>query len=155
MTKENCNAMAHVLIVDDDAKVRELLRRFLEPAGYSVAEAETAEEAARSVEQMPPSVAFCDMHMPGANGLWLADQIRAISPATAMVFATGDSEIPPAESLRSGIVAYLVKPLTGQRVLGAVADGVRWSADARSKGVRRRAVGLLESGATEFPDEKT
>jgi CheY-like chemotaxis protein len=153
MTSDDSHAVRHVLIVDDDAKVRELLRRFLEPAGYSVAEAETAEQAARSVEQTPPAVAFCDLHMPGANGLWLADQIRAISPATAMVFATGDSQIPPVETLRSGIVAYLVKPLTGQRVLGAAADGVRWSADARARGVRRREGRLLESGLMEFPDE--
>jgi CheY-like chemotaxis protein len=102
-----------------------------------VGEAETAEEAARSVEQTPTSVAFCDMHMPGANGLWLADRIRTISPATAMIFATGDSGIPPGESLRAGVVAYLVKPLTGRRVLEAAAEGVRWSVEARRRGVRR------------------
>ena len=145
--------MSHVLIVDDDAKVRELIRRFLEPAGYDVIETETAEDAIRSVGETPPTVAFCDMHMPGANGLWLADQIRAISPATAMVLATGDSGISPAETLRPGIVAYLVKPLKGERVRAAAAEGVKWSSDARARAADRRPAGRLGSGTAELVDE--
>jgi DNA-binding NtrC family response regulator len=131
------NPIGQILIVDDDANVREVLRRFLEPAGYAVREAESAEAGVRSVEQTLTSVAFCDLHMPGANGLWLADRIRTISPATAMILATGDSGIPPGESLRAGVIAYLVKPLTSRRVLEAAADGVRWSAEARERGGRR------------------
>ena len=88
-----------VLIVDDDAKVRQLLRRFLEPEGYAVTEAASAEEAMQLIEASPPSVAFCDVHMAGANGLWLADQIRKLSPTTAMVLATGDTEVPPTSSV--------------------------------------------------------
>lgn len=145
--------MSHVLIVDDDAKVREVMRRFLEPAGYHVVEAETAEDAVRSVRETAPAVAFCDMHMPGANGLWLTDQIRAISPATAMVLATGDSRIAPAETLRPGIVAYLVKPLNGDRVRAAAAEGVKWSSDARARAGDRRPAGRLGSGTAELVDE--
>jgi DNA-binding NtrC family response regulator len=145
--------MSHVLIVDDDAKVRELIRRFLEPAGYDVIESETAEDAIRSVGEAAPAVAFCDMHMPGANGLWLADQIRAISPATAMVLATGDSGIAPAETLRPGIVAYLVKPLNGERVRAAAAEGVKWSSDARARAGHRKPAGRLGSGTAELFDE--
>ncbi len=139
--------MTHrVLIVDDDAKVRELLRRFLEPEGYDVIEATSAEEAVQHVELALPSVAFCDVHMPGANGLWLADQIRALSPATAMVLATGDTEIPPAETLRSGIVSYLLKPFRRSRVVAAVSDGVRWSEEALARGAHRRPRRQLNQG---------
>jgi CheY-like chemotaxis protein len=118
----------YILIVDDDAGVRQLLRRFLTPTGNDVLEAGTAEDAIAMVEQLPPAVAFCDVHMPGANGLWLADQIRRTSPATAMVLATGDPDVPALESFRSGIVAYLLKPLERRDVLSAVAEGLRWSA---------------------------
>jgi CheY-like chemotaxis protein len=129
--------MTHrVLIVDDDEKVRELLRRFLEPAGYEVIEAGSAEEALQRIESAQPSVAFCDVHMAGANGLWLADQIRTFAPSTAIVLATGDTQVPPAESFRAGVVSYLLKPLRGSRVIAAVADGVRWSEDARARGVK-------------------
>ena len=135
-----------VLIVDDDVKVRELLRRFLEPEGYEVIEAASAEEAVQRIESALPSVAFCDVHMPGANGLWLADQIRSLSPATGMVLATGDTEIPPAESFRPGIVSYLVKPLKRERVVAAVSDGVRWSEEALARGAHPRPRRQLHQG---------
>jgi CheY-like chemotaxis protein len=119
--------LPYILIVDDDSSVRHPLRRFLVGLGYEVREAETAEAAMFCVEQGPPAVAFCDIHMPGANGLWLADQIRSVSPSTAMVLATGDADVPASESFRPGIVAYLLKPLAQPDVLRAVADGIRWS----------------------------
>jgi CheY-like chemotaxis protein len=56
--------MSHILIVDDDANVRELLRRFLEPAGHEVLEAENAETDVHSVGSSPPAVARCDVHIP-------------------------------------------------------------------------------------------
>ncbi len=120
----------YVLVVDDDANVRHLLRRFLTLAGHEVLEAGTAEDAMAIVEQLPPAVAFCDVHMPGANGLWLADQIRSASPTTAVVLATGDPDVPASESLRPGIVAYLVKPLERRDVVSAADEGLRWSAGA-------------------------
>ncbi|HEY3158832.1 MAG TPA: response regulator [Vicinamibacterales bacterium] len=139
--------MTHrVLIVDDDEQVRGLLRRFLEPEGYEVIEAASAEEAVERVEWALPSVALCDVHMSGANGLWLADQIRALSPATAMVLATGDAKVPPAETLRSGIVGYLLKPLRRERVVAAVSEGVRWSAEAVTRGAQRRPRHQLPEG---------
>jgi CheY-like chemotaxis protein len=83
-------AMSYVLVVEDDAKARRLLCRFLEPFGYLVIEAGSAEQAVGYVTGSHPDVAFCDVHMPGANGLWLADQIRSLSSTTAIVLATGD-----------------------------------------------------------------
>ena len=139
--------MTHrVLIVDDDERVRGLLRRFLEPEGYEVIEAASAEEAVQRLESARPSVAFCDVHMPGANGLWLADQIRALFPATAMVLATGDTEIPPVETLRPGIVSYLLKPLRRDRVVAAVSAGVRWSDEAVARGAHHRPRRELNPG---------
>jgi len=134
-----------VLIVDDDEKVRELLRRFLEPEGYEVMEAASAEEAVQRLGSAAPAVALCDLHMTGANGLWLADQIRRLSPSTAMVLATGDSRVPPSETLRPGVVSYLIKPLRRLRVVTAVAEGVRWSENARERGAQRQPQPLLDS----------
>jgi two-component system, NtrC family, response regulator len=139
--------MTHrVLIVDDDDRVRGLLRRFLEPEGYEVIEAASAEEAVQRLESARPSVAFCDVHMPGANGLWLADQIRALFPATAMVLATGDTQIPPVETLRPGIVSYLLKPLRRDRVVAAVSAGARWSDEAVARGAHHRPRRELNRG---------
>lgn len=116
----------HVLVVDDEAGFRDLLTRILEPAGYKVQTATNAHEALNSIAQSAPAVAICDIHMPGPTGLWLASQIREQSPATAMVLATVDSSVPPTESMRRGIVAYILKPYRRHEVLSAVAQAYRW-----------------------------
>src|SRR5919109_4240645 len=104
--------MLNLLIVDDEAAVRRVIHRFLSMEGYHIEEAADAAEALRCIATAPPTVAIVDVHLPGANGLWLADQIRAVSPATAIVLVTGDADVPPSESLRSGIAAYILKPAT-------------------------------------------
>ena len=129
---------SRVLIVDDEENVRELLRRILEPEGYEVIEAADAEEALKRIELLPPSVAFCDVHLTGANGLWLADQIRALSPATAMVLATGDPHVPATETLRPSVVSYLLKPFSCKRVIAAASAGICWSDEAMARGAHRR-----------------
>jgi DNA-binding NtrC family response regulator len=126
--------LADVLIVDDDPPMRHLLRRFLEPAGYWVREAGSAREALAQIAESAPAVALCDVHMPGgANGLWLAEQIRLQAPATAIVLVTGDPEIPPTESLRSGVVGYLLKPLNREVLVRIVDDAMIWSSLERDK----------------------
>jgi CheY-like chemotaxis protein len=140
---------SYILVVDDEPSVRALLRRFLEPAGYEIHEAEDAESAVRLIEERSPAGAVCDVHMPGANGLWLADQIRAASPTTALILATGDDEVPAGESLRPGVVAYLLKPLDRALVLRAVEQGTRWSLQAEASGVRPKRRGQLGPGGEE------
>ncbi len=136
-------AMADVLIVDDSAQIRQLLREFISPLGHQIREAGSAEDALALVVEAQPDVAFCDVHLTAANGLWLADQIRSVSPHTAMVLATGDSEVPPYESLRPGIVAYILEPFTRAAVIRAVNEGVQWAAaSGRRRGRLRLSSGI-------------
>jgi CheY-like chemotaxis protein len=125
-----------VLIVDDDAPIQELLRRWLKPAGYVLRFAENANAALDTLAEQKPAVIVCDIHMPGANGLWLADQVRGIAPTTAIVLATGDQNIPPFETLRHAVVAYVLKPLQREQLLDAVAAGVAWSRAAAARAGR-------------------
>lgn len=125
----NTRPGTHVLVVDDQSGFRELLKRMLEPAGYEVRTAIDAHAALASIQDSPPAVAILDVHMPGPNGLWLANQIRTASPRTAMVLATSDDAIPPRESLKKGVIAYIVKPLQREAVLKAVSDAFHWFAD--------------------------
>jgi DNA-binding NtrC family response regulator len=116
-----------VLVVDDDASIRELLRRILEPAGYRVVFAQDATSALAAMSEHSPQVAFLDVHMPGEDGLWLADQIRDRFPTAATVLATADSQLSPVENVRRGIIGYLVKPFLHDDVIRAVEDGVAWA----------------------------
>jgi DNA-binding NtrC family response regulator len=80
------------------------------------------------METSAPTVVICDVHLPdGPDGLWLADKIRKLYPTTAMILATGDHTVPSTQSLRKGIVAYLVKPFQREEIVRAIEHGVRWS----------------------------
>lgn len=116
-----------VLVVDDENGVRDLMSRWLESGGYSVASAASAEQAIHLMEDTPPAVALCDIRMPGHDGLWLADRIRHEHPETAVIMATGVQDVGAAvESLRQGAVDYLTKPFGRDRLREAVIRGVEW-----------------------------
>jgi CheY-like chemotaxis protein len=124
--------MPTVLVVDDEANIRELLRRILEPEGYTVEDAKDAASALMAMSTHTPHVVFLDVHMPGENGLWLADQIQQQFPTSATVLATADPDIPNADRLRRGIIGCLLKPFNREDVLRAAEDGVQWAAALRN-----------------------
>ena len=124
--------MPTVLVVDDEAPIRELLRRILEPEGYTVADAHDARSALAAMSAHSPHVVFLDVHMPGENGLWLADQIREQFPTSATVLATADPNIRAADRLKRGIIGCLLKPFNRQDVLRAAEDAFQWAAALRN-----------------------
>lgn len=113
-------------MVEDDHSLRALWTRAIKRLGYDLLIAPDAESAVPLLEHRP-DVALCDVHLPGASGLWLAERIRELSPTTAIVLVTADDHIPPTESLRPGIVSYLVKPVSLADLDSAVHAAVRWS----------------------------
>ena len=117
-----------VLIVDDNASVLAVWRRMLEAGGYRVHSADNALEALQLARTTQPAVALCDVHMPGHSGLWLAEQFQEHSPATAVVIVTADNHVPPPESLKPGIIGYLLKPVAREQLLAMVGKAERWSA---------------------------
>ena len=120
-----------VIIVDDEASVRHLMRRWLESRGYTVAVAPGADKALELLAATPTAVALCDLRMPGHDGLWLADQLRREHPDTAVIIATGANDAGAAvESLRQGVVDYLTKPFERDRLCEAVSRGVAWHRSA-------------------------
>lgn len=127
--------MASVLIVDDDSQVCDVLERFLKSSGYTdVASVPDAQAALLAMAGSQPTVVLCDVRLrEGPDGLWLAERIRELYPTTALILATGDATVPPVQSLRKGIVAYLVKPFRREDVVRAVEEGVRWSTTETAK----------------------
>jgi CheY-like chemotaxis protein len=125
-------SVATVLIVEDDPTVREVWQRLLHGFGYEVVAARDAKEAVTLLAHRP-DVAVLDVHLPGASGIWLADEIRRTSPTTAVVLATGDGSLSAADTIRPGIVAYLVKPFHLDQLNAAVDAGARWSEEQRKR----------------------
>lgn len=126
--------MAKVLIVDDEPRVRELMRRQLEQSGHELYDAEDAQAALDVMTQTPCDVVFCDIQMPGRDGLWLTAELRKLYPMSAVVLATGVSSVSPRISMQAGVLAYLVKPFTRQSLLASLETAVRWVDDTRQHG---------------------
>lgn len=101
------------LIVDDDAQVRDTLRRVLAALRYEVFEADGSEAALDVLfreGELPLIVS--DIHMPGHDGIWLLQEIHRRYPDTAVIMLTGDADIATAvECLKVGAIDYLTKPV--------------------------------------------
>jgi putative nucleotidyltransferase with HDIG domain len=104
-------APTRILIVDDDATVRDVIGVLLGEEGYVCATSTTAEQAVELLHATEFHLVLCDMKMPGKDGLWLLDRLRAEQPSTAVIMLTafGDTEA-AVECLRRGAVDYLLKP---------------------------------------------
>jgi two-component system response regulator MprA len=68
---------AHMLVVDDDPRITELLRRILAYEGYSIAIAASGDEALKRTLERPPDLIVLDIMLPGINGLEVARRLRA------------------------------------------------------------------------------
>jgi CheY-like chemotaxis protein len=110
-----------ILVVDDEAGIRQFVRVALEQAGYEVAEAPDAEEAWRIVEQSQPELLLTDIVMPGADGLHLAARAHKLRPQLRAIFLTGYAEQYCDEL--SGSVC-LSKPFTVSALLSAVESAI-------------------------------
>ncbi|MDM7461223.1 MAG: response regulator [bacterium] len=101
----------HVLIVDDDALVRETLRFVLEDGGYQVYAASSGAEALQLLQQKPVDIVLSDIFMPGMNGFDLLRQIREHAPDTPVILITGYGNIEMArEALKQGASDFITKP---------------------------------------------
>ena len=116
---------AHVLIVDDEDGIRELLQEVLEGHGYRC---DTAPDGVVALELLSLDrydLAIVDIIMPGMSGISLFENILRDWPNMAVIFATGVNEVDSAvDSLKSGAYDYLVKPFNRRTLLEAVEDAL-------------------------------
>jgi DNA-binding response OmpR family regulator len=105
-----------VLLVEDEAFVRELVREFLQTSGYKVLEASTAEDALRMVsDRSTPAIDLLvtDVVLPGLNGVRLAERLKVLVPGLEALYISGY----PGDAMFRGDVfdpgpAFLAKPFT-------------------------------------------
>ena len=109
-----------VLVVDDDEATCRLLGQWIRHLGFHVVSAFNALQALALMHAHPADVVFCDIVMPGHDGVWLIDQLRAQFPQTAVVIATGLTKMDPAVTLAPSVAAYLVKPFDFDDVASAL-----------------------------------
>jgi two-component system NtrC family response regulator len=103
--------MARVLLVDDDASLREVLSYAIEELGHEVSAHAGGESALAEIEIQTPDVVVTDLKMPGIDGLELLRRVRATLPATPVIILTAFGTIEDAvEAMKEGAHHYLTKP---------------------------------------------
>jgi two-component system, response regulator FlrC len=113
--------LSSILVVDDEAAMREFYRRALVAGGHRPLEARTAEEALDFLSLSPEiDLAIVDLNMPGRGGAWLIAEMRQRFPNVAVLLATADEQVPGTVSLQPSVAGYLVKPISAERLLDAV-----------------------------------
>lgn len=120
-----------VLVVDDEADVRLLLRRILEAEGFQVLDADGALSATHELgAAQPPDIVLLDIGLPGVDGLEVLTRIRRGSDVPViMLTGRGDQEDRVA-GLRGGADDYVVKPFVADELLARIQSVLRRSAPA-------------------------
>lgn len=116
-----------VLVVDDDLKVRNLLRNVLEGDGFSVLEAETSAEVMDYIENSKLCLITLDIHLGSENGIEVARQIRHISQVPIIMVTGKDDVIDRVVGLEVGADDYITKPFHVREVIARIRSVLRRS----------------------------
>jgi excisionase family DNA binding protein len=112
----------HILVVDDEESVRELLARTLTAADYDVDTAGDGHSALERLRSAPYDLLITDLRMPGMDGLSVIREARRHAPDLPVVIITGQStEASAIEAINLGVSGYLTKPFRLPRILSAAA----------------------------------
>ena len=100
-----------ILVVDDDASVRDVVQVLLREEGYACTSVDSAQSALDALRLAEYPLVICDVRMPEHDGFWFLERIRAEHPdvAAVMLTAFGDTEA-AVQCLRDGAADYLLKP---------------------------------------------
>ncbi len=110
--------MARLLIVDDEASIRSVLKQLFEYEGHEVRLAADAHEGLELLRSFDPHVTFLDVKMPGMDGLEALGRVREIDTTAIVVMISGHGTIGTAvEATRRGAFDFLEKPLDTDRLL--------------------------------------
>ncbi|BAD84821.1 chemotaxis response regulator [Thermococcus kodakarensis KOD1] len=114
--------MARVLVVDDAAFMRMLVKKILTQAGHQVVgEASNGKEAVEKYKQLKPDLVTMDIVMPEMDGITAVKEIMKIDPNAKIIMITAvGQEAKVMEALKSGAKGYIVKPFQAPKVIEEV-----------------------------------
>ena len=123
----------HILVVDDDAETRSLLRQYLQKQGYRVSVVANGRDMRATLQTARPDLIVLDLMLPGEDGLQLCRDLRGRSNIPVIMLTARGEETDRIVGLEMGADDYLAKPFSPRELL------------ARIKSVLRRARALPEN----------
>src|SRR6056300_891673 len=119
----------HVLIVDDDTRIRQLLRKYLSDNGYRASTAADAREASEKMDTLSFDLLVLDVMMPGITGVEFTEKLRKEDNSVPILLLTARAEVEHRiEGLAVGADDYLPKPFDPKELLLRIQNILRRSA---------------------------
>jgi DNA-binding NtrC family response regulator len=133
--KETIREMAHILVVDDERSICELLEITFRKQGHRVEVANTVDAAKRKLESQIFDIVISDVRMPGADGLDLLKFVKEVSPGCFFLVITGVPTVETAiAAINAGADRYVIKDhdLVDQlrRAVSGVSESLKWKKEA-------------------------
>jgi DNA-binding response OmpR family regulator len=124
--------VAHVLIIEDDPRIRPLLMRALGDLGYAVASASTGMLGLSMAVETRPDLVILDLGLPDVDGTQVLSMLRAVSDVPVIVASARDDDPSLVSCLDAGADDYVVKPYTTTQLEARIRAVMRRSAIARA-----------------------
>jgi two-component system, OmpR family, response regulator CssR len=110
----------HIIVVEDDPNIRNIVEAYLKKEGYRISVAETAELALELAEKESPDMWIMDIMLPGMDGYALCNKIRQTSEVPIIIISAKDEEIDRILGLELGGDDYLTKPFSPRELVARV-----------------------------------
>jgi len=118
-------SLGRILVVDDEAPVREVLNEYFSSQGYTVDEASNGNDAIGMIGRHRPDLVLLDVRMPGIDGVEVLRRIRKLDDALTIIMVTANEDITLArETLKLGAFDYVAKPFDYDYLDRAVSAGM-------------------------------
>ncbi|MEY3220469.1 MAG: response regulator GlrR [Pseudomonadota bacterium] len=128
------NTAYHILLVDDDTDLLQLLSMRLKAAGYLVRTAQNGKEALALIPVIRPHLVITDLRMDGMDGLTLFKFLQQSNPALPVIILTAHGTIPDAvEAAHQGVFRFLTKPFDSKILLEHIAQALKLSSDTNDR----------------------
>jgi DNA-binding response OmpR family regulator len=131
------NREIRILIVDDEERIREMIREYIEPQGYIIGDAADGLEALAEYSRQEYSLIVMDIMMPGLDGWSLAKEIRKKSQVPIIMLTARGEEYDKLLGFELGVDDYIVKPFSPKELL------------ARIKAILRRSTNVKDNSSEE------
>ena len=133
------NFKAHILVVDDDDGIRDLVKKYLNENNYLINTASNAEEAQRKIEIISFDIIILDIMMPGKSGLQFLDDIKKIIDTPVILLTAKGEPKERIEGLETGADDYLAKPFEPKELLLRIKNIL-------SKTIKKNLVRIIKFG---------
>ena len=146
---------SRILVIDDEAAIRDSLRMILEYEGYEFLGAATGQDGLAMVERENPDLVFLDIKMPGMDGLEVLQRIKAVNETVPVVMISGHATVTTAvDATKLGAFDFIEKPLASERVLVTIRNSLDRSRLADENRSLKRVVEVRHQIVGESPHLK-